>query len=80
MEKVLPNLPLEKHQTKLQLLSNSITINKQVVNMDATIAGINTLLHDSRFQRFSLQTKEGVQNVNYVYTHIIVIHKNQNNK
>ena len=38
-------------------------LNKQVVNTEATIAGINALLHDSGFQGFSLRAKEGVQNV-----------------
>lgn len=38
-------------------------LNKQVVNTEATIASINTLLHDSGFQGFSLRAKEDVQNV-----------------
>ena len=38
-------------------------LNKQVVNTEAAIAGINALLHDSGFQGFSLRAKEGVRNV-----------------
>lgn len=38
-------------------------LNKQVVNTEAAIAGINALLHDAGFQGFSLRAKEGVRNV-----------------
>lgn len=38
-------------------------LNKQVVNTEGAVAGINALLHDSGFQGFSLRAKEGVQNV-----------------
>lgn len=48
----------------IQLLRNEIrALNKQVVNTKAAIDSINTLLHDSGFQGFSLREKNNTPNV-----------------
>lgn len=45
-----------------QLNNDIAELNKQVVNTEAAIEGINRIIHTSGFQGFSLKAKEGVQN------------------
>lgn len=64
-DKVLKALKIELDnlEAKSKNITNEISnLNKQVVNTEATIEGINRILKTSGFQGFSLRAKENVQN------------------
>lgn len=52
-----------------QIKSEVAELNKQVVNTEAAIEGINRIIRTSGFQGFSLKAKDGVQNTYEVIRH-----------
>lgn len=55
---------IKKARGEIRTLNTEIgDLNRQVVNTEAAIDSMNTILRDSGFQGFSLRAKEGVQNV-----------------